>query len=148
MLEKVVYQAVTFDDVLLEPAYSEVVPAEVDVESKLTGSISLRIPLLSSPMDTVTESAMAIALAQEGGLGVIHKNMTIEQQTEEVDQGQAFRQRHYCRSRHLAARSERAKGAAGDAAAKCVRRPNYRGGWPLAGDHYQTGFAFSGSNGP
>ncbi|MFP6614624.1 MAG: IMP dehydrogenase [Pirellulales bacterium] len=85
MLEKVVYQAVTFDDVLLEPAYSEVVPAEVDVESKLTGSISLRIPLLSSPMDTVTESAMAIALAQEGGLGVIHKNMTIEQQTEEVD---------------------------------------------------------------
>ena len=77
--------AITFDDVLLEPRYSEVVPSEVDVSTRLTRRIRLNIPLLSSPMDTVTESAMAIALAQEGGLGVIHKNMSIERQTEEVD---------------------------------------------------------------
>ena len=70
---------------LLEPRYSEVVPAEVDVGTQLTRNIRLNIPLLSSPMDTVTESEMAIALAQEGGLGVIHKNMSIERQTEEVD---------------------------------------------------------------
>ena len=60
-------------------------PAEVDVSTRLTANISLNMPLLSSPMDTVTESDMAIALAQEGGLGVIHKNMSIERQTEEVD---------------------------------------------------------------
>ncbi len=76
---------ITFDDVLLEPRYSSVVPADVDVSTRLTKNISLNLPLLSSPMDTVTESEMAIALAQEGGLGVIHKNMSIERQTEEVD---------------------------------------------------------------
>ncbi len=76
---------ITFDDVLLEPRYTTVVPAEVDVTTRLTRRIALNIPLLSSPMDTVTENDMAIALAQEGGLGVIHKNMSIERQTEEVD---------------------------------------------------------------
>ena len=76
---------ITFDDVLLEPRYSTVVPSEVDVSTRLTRRIGLNIPLLSSPMDTVTESEMAIALGQEGGLGVIHKNMSIERQTEEVD---------------------------------------------------------------
>ncbi len=85
MVEKIVEQGITFDDVLLVPRYSDVVPADVSVTSRLTRRISLNIPLLSSPMDTVTESAMAIALAQEGGLGVIHKNMSIEAQTEEVD---------------------------------------------------------------
>jgi IMP dehydrogenase len=68
----------------LAPRYSEVVPSEVDVRTRLTERISLNIPILSSPMDTVTESAMAIALAQEGGLGIIHKNMSIEQQVDEV----------------------------------------------------------------
>jgi IMP dehydrogenase len=77
--------ALTFDDVLIEPRYSEVVPSEVDVTTQLTERIELRMPILSSPMDTVTENKMAIALAQEGGLGVIHKNMSIERQTEEVD---------------------------------------------------------------
>ena len=75
----------TFDDVLIEPRYSTVVPAEVDVSTRLTTRIPMKLPILSSPMDTVTESEMAIALAQEGGLSVIHKNMSIESQTEEVD---------------------------------------------------------------
>ena len=75
----------TFDDVLIEPRYSTVVPSEVDVSTRLTTRIPLKLPILSSPMDTVTESEMAIALAQEGGLSVIHKNMSIESQTEEVD---------------------------------------------------------------
>jgi len=85
MRHKFKFQAVTFDDVLLEPRYSEVLPSEVDVSTLLTRRIRLNIPLLSSPMDTVTESAMAIALAQEGGLGVIHKNMSVKRQTEEVE---------------------------------------------------------------
>lgn len=86
MLEdKIVRRGITFDDVLLQPGLSEVLPSEVDVSSKLTRNIAVHIPLLSSPMDTVTEHQMAIALSQEGGLGVIHKNMSIELQTEEVD---------------------------------------------------------------
>ena len=85
MNERIAYTGMTFDDVLLEPGYSEIVPAEVSVVTRLTRSIELNIPLLSSPMDTVTENNMAIALAQQGGLGVIHKNMSIDRQTEEVD---------------------------------------------------------------
>ena len=85
MNEKIRYQGITFDDVLLEPRYSQVVPHECDVSTELTKRVRLNIPLLSSPMDTVTEHEMAIALAQEGGLGVIHKNMSVERQTEEVD---------------------------------------------------------------
>ena len=84
METKVKYQAITFDDVLLEPRYSEVVPASVEVATQLTKRISLNIPFLSSPMDTVTESAMAIGLAKAGGLGVIHKNMPLENQADEV----------------------------------------------------------------
>jgi IMP dehydrogenase len=85
MKDKVTSQGITFDDVLLEPRYSDVVPGDCDVSTRLTRRIKLNIPLLSSPMDTVTESDMAIALAQEGGLGVIHKNMSIDAQTKEVD---------------------------------------------------------------
>jgi len=79
------YQGLTFDDVLLEPRFSEVVPADVDVSTRLTQRISLRIPILSSPMDTVTESDMAIALSREGGVGIIHKNMSIDRQADEVE---------------------------------------------------------------
>ena len=75
---------ITFDDVLLEPRYSEIVPSEVDVKTRLTNRISLNIPILSSPMDTVTEGRMAVALAREGGIGIIHKNLPIEAQAEEV----------------------------------------------------------------
>ena len=85
MNERIAYTGMTFDDVLLQPGYSEIVPAEVSVATRLTRRIDLNIPLLSSPMDTVTENNMAIALAQQGGLGVIHKNMSVDQQTEEVD---------------------------------------------------------------
>jgi IMP dehydrogenase len=84
MDEKFKPTAITFDDALLVPRYSDFLPSECDVSTQLTKRISLNIPLLSSPMDTVTESAMAIALAKEGGLGVIHKNMAIAQQAEEV----------------------------------------------------------------
>jgi IMP dehydrogenase len=83
--DKLIATALTFDDVLITPRFSTVVPSEVEVGTRLTARIAMNVPILSSPMDTVTESAMAISLAQEGGLGVIHKNMSIERQTEEVD---------------------------------------------------------------
>src|SRR3712207_496176 len=77
--------ALTFDDVLLVPRHSAVLPAQVDVSTRLTRNIPLNVPLLSAAMDTVTESEMAIAMAQHGGLGVIHKNLSIEEQASEVD---------------------------------------------------------------
>ncbi|MBX3396660.1 MAG: IMP dehydrogenase [Phycisphaerae bacterium] len=85
MRNKIIGDAITFDDVLLVPARSNIVPKDVDVRTQLTRNIHLNIPLLSAPMDTVTESSLAIALAQEGGLGIIHKNLTIEAQCREVD---------------------------------------------------------------
>lgn len=85
MQDRIAYQGITFDDVLLEPAYSDVVPKDVDVRTQFTRNIRLNIPVVSSPMDTVTESDLAIALAQEGGIGIIHKNMSAAQQTIEVD---------------------------------------------------------------
>lgn len=83
--DRIAYRGITFDDVLLEPAYSDVMPSNVDVSTWLTANIPLHLPVLSSPMDTVTESEMAIALAQEGGIGIVHKNMSIERQALEVD---------------------------------------------------------------
>jgi len=77
-------EGLTFDDVLLVPAYSQILPRDVDIRSKLTKKITLNIPMLSAAMDTVTEAQLAIALAREGGLGILHKNMTIEQQSNEV----------------------------------------------------------------
>ncbi|MDK2957136.1 MAG: dehydrogenase [Desulfovibrionales bacterium] len=85
MDEKIVLEALTFDDVLLLPAYSETLPADVDVSTWLTNEIKLNIPLLSAAMDTVTESRMAISLARHGGVGVIHKNMPIRVQVREVE---------------------------------------------------------------
>lgn len=77
-------EGLTFDDVLLVPAYSQVLPREVNINSRLTKNISLNIPMLSSAMDTVTEAKLAIALAREGGVGILHKNMSIEKQVEQV----------------------------------------------------------------
>lgn len=83
--KKLLYEGITFDDVLLIPSRSNVLPREVDVSTNLTREIKLNIPLISAAMDTVTESEMAIAMAREGGIGILHKNMTIEKQCEEVD---------------------------------------------------------------
>ena len=83
---RIAADALTFDDVLLLPAYSQVLPSEVSLQTRLTRDIDLNIPLMSSAMDTVTEARLAIAVAQEGGIGIVHKNMTIEQQAREVRQ--------------------------------------------------------------
>ena len=82
---KIIGEGITFDDVLLVPAYSEVIPNQVNTESFLTKTIKLNIPLMSAGMDTVTEHRMAIAMARQGGIGIIHKNMSIEAQADEVD---------------------------------------------------------------
>jgi IMP dehydrogenase len=81
---RIAQDALTFDDVLLLPAYSQVLPSEVDLKTRLTKTITLNIPIMSAAMDTVTEARLAIALAQEGGIGIVHKNMTVEQQAREV----------------------------------------------------------------
>ncbi|MBN1936996.1 MAG: IMP dehydrogenase, partial [Anaerolineae bacterium] len=78
-------EALTFDDVLLLPGYSQVLPGEVNLQTRLAGSIKLNIPVLSAAMDTVTEARLAIALAREGGIGIIHRNMSAVDQAAEVD---------------------------------------------------------------
>src|SRR3979490_2943210 len=85
MQDRIAYQGITFDDVLLESGYSDLLPKDVAVRTQLTRNIRVNIPVVSSPMDTVTESELAIALAQEGGLGIIHKNMSALRQAREVD---------------------------------------------------------------
>ena len=82
---KIIGESITFDDVLLVPSYSEVIPNQVNLETWLTKTVKLNIPMMSAGMDTVTEHRMAIAMARQGGIGIIHKNMSIEQQAEEVD---------------------------------------------------------------
>ena len=81
---KILGEGLTYDDVLLVPAYSEVLPREVNIKSKFTRNITINVPIVSAAMDTVTESRMAIAMAREGGIGVLHKNMTIEAQAMKV----------------------------------------------------------------
>ena len=85
MGSKIVKEGLTFDDVLLIPQASDVLPHEVDLKVKLSEKLQLNLPLISAAMDTVTESRMAIAMAREGGLGIIHKNMSIEEQALQVD---------------------------------------------------------------
>jgi len=82
--EKFIGQGLTYDDVLLVPAFSEILPRQVSIASRFSRNISLNVPIVSAAMDTVTESKMAIAMAQEGGIGVLHKNMTIEEQANKV----------------------------------------------------------------
>jgi IMP dehydrogenase len=84
-LEKILEEGITFDDVLLVPRYSETLPRDSDLRTRLTSTITLNIPIIAAAMDTVTDSAMSIAIAREGGIGIVHKNMTIERQAEEVD---------------------------------------------------------------
>ena len=85
MLQNRITEGLTFDDVLLVPAYSDILPHEVSVQTRLTQHLDCNIPLLSAAMDTVTEHQVAISMAQEGGLGVIHKNMSVEEQAAQVD---------------------------------------------------------------
>src|ERR1700748_1530399 len=85
MIQTPVLEALTFDDVLLVPAYSDVVPAQVSTQTQVTRNITLNTPLMSAAMDTVTESRLAIAMAQQGGMGVVHRNLSIEQQAGEID---------------------------------------------------------------
>src|SRR5690348_911182 len=85
MIHFPVPEALTFDDVLLLPGRSDVVPATVNTQTRLTRTITLNIPVLSAAMDTVTEAAMAIAMAQQGGMGIVHRNLMVEQQAGEVD---------------------------------------------------------------
>src|SRR5208283_1350228 len=85
MLDGAIPEGLTFDDVLLLPARSSVLPTEVDTQTKLTRNIALNLPIVSAAMDTVTESRLAIALAQQGGMGIVHRSMPIEYQALEVD---------------------------------------------------------------
>src|SRR6201989_2327799 len=85
LIQSQIPEALTFDDVLLGPAYSDVVPTQVSTQVQLTRNILLNTPLMSAAMDTVTESRLAIAIAQQGGLGVVHRNLSIEQQAIEID---------------------------------------------------------------
>jgi IMP dehydrogenase len=87
---RIVHEALTFDDVLLEPAYSEILPREVQLKTQITRSLTLNIPIVSAAMDTVTEARLAIALAQEGGIGIIHKNMSPKDQARQVSQVKKF----------------------------------------------------------
>ena len=92
---RIAHEALTFDDVLLLPAYSKVLPSEVGLETRLTRDIALSLPLISAAMDTVTESRLAIALAQEGGIGIVHKNMPLEAQAREVRAVKKVRDRRH-----------------------------------------------------
>jgi IMP dehydrogenase len=83
-MEKNLFEGLTYDDVLLIPAYSEVLPRDVNISTQFSRNISLNLPIVSAAMDTVSESALAIALAQEGGISVLHKNMSVENQANQV----------------------------------------------------------------
>src|SRR5580693_4080534 len=109
MIQTAIPEGLTFDDVLLVPARSEVLPAEADTRTRLTRKIPLNIPIVSSAMDTVTESHLAIALAQQGGVGFIHRNMPIDRQAEEVDR----------------ARQENLRRPRADGALSHLRRPRH-----------------------
>ena len=126
MQDRIAYQGITFDDVLLEPGYSDVVPRDVDVRTQLTRNVRINIPIVSSPMDTVTESELAIALAQEGGIGIIHKNLTIAAPDPRGGQGQAQRERHHHRPDHAAAGRDRRPRPADHGGAPHQRRADHR----------------------
>ena len=118
---RITQKALTFDDVLLLPAHSNVLPRDVCLRTQLTRNITLNIPLLSAAMDTVTEARLAIALAQEGGIGIVHKNMTSKGAGGASCQGQAFRKRRGERSDHDRAKHDRARRAQSDPSAQDIR---------------------------
>ena len=99
MFDRNLRECLTFDDVMLVPAYSEVLPAEVDVRTRLTRGIELNIPIVSAAMDSVTEARAAIAMARQGGIGIIHKNLAIAGSGPRGRPGEARRERHHHRIR-------------------------------------------------
>ena len=112
MLEQEVLPVgLTFDDVLLIPAESSVLPRDIDVSTRLTERITLNIPLVSAAMDTVTESKTAIAMAQEGGMGIIHRNLSVAAQAGGSRESQKIRERHDLRSDHRGPGSKNLRGA-------------------------------------
>ncbi len=116
-------KALTFDDVLLVPAFSAILPRDTDLTTRLTRSITLNIPLVSAAMDTVTEARLAIAMAQEGGIGIVHKNMPPKQQARRGRARQALRIRRAARSDHDPAVDDGARGHRADAAARHLGLP-------------------------
>ena len=118
-----VREAFTFDDVLLKPGLSDVMPSEVDVRSRITRDIRLNLPIVASAMDTVTEAAMAIAMAQAGGIGVIHRNMDPEKQAGLVRQVKKFEFRHGGESGHHQPRGDTRRRARADGGEPHLRHP-------------------------
>ncbi len=127
MINFPVPEALTFDDVLLLPAKSDVVPAQVSTQVQLTKYIRLNIPLISAAMDTVTESRMAIALAQQGGLGIVHRNLSIEQQAGEIDKVKRSESGMIVDPDHDRARAQDRRRAGVDAALPHQRRAGDQG---------------------
>ena len=121
------HDGITFDDVLLIPARSDFVPADADTHTRLTRAIELNIPLISAPMDTVTEAALAIALAQEGGIGIIHKNLSVENQAREVEKVKRSENGVIVDPITLPPTATIAHGPAGDAGVQRQRHPHRRG---------------------
>ena len=119
---RIIEEALTFDDVLLVPAHSTVLPKQVDLSTRLTREITLNIPLVSAAMDTVTESRLAIALAQEGGIGIVHKNLSIETQAAEVYKVKKIRKRSHQRSDFRLAQDHHPGSAAAHPATQYLRR--------------------------
>ena len=97
---RILEEALTFDDVLLVPAYSDFLPRDADLSTQLTSTIRLNLPVVSAAMDTVTEARLAITIAQEGGIGIIHKNMSVESSGARSGPGQEVRKRRHSRSDH------------------------------------------------
>ena len=126
MQDRIAYQGITFDDVLLEPGYSELLPRQVDTRTQLTAKIALNIPILSSPMDTVTEAELAIALAQEGGLGRHPQEHVDRGADPRGRQGQAVGERDHRRPDHPAARRHRRPGPRDHARAQHLGRADHR----------------------
>ena len=126
-MDKICKEGLTFDDVLLVPARSGVLPTEVDISTRLTRTIRLNIPLLSAAMDTVTEAYIAIAMAEEGGIGIIHKNMPLEAQAVEVDKVKRSESGMIVDPITIAARSGHRRGIETHDALPDFRCPHYGG---------------------
>ena len=126
-LDQTIATALTFDDVLLVPRHSQVVPTQVDVSTRFSRNIRLNVPLVSAAMDTVTESRLAIAMAQHGALGVIHKNMTIEEQASEVDRVKRSESGMIVEPGHALAARTHLRGAGADEEVPDLRRADHGG---------------------